>query len=205
MNVSMKYIKDENGNVFSPIVNIGSIYDDNGNSLLDIFYPVGSYYETSDWTFNPNSSWGGVWEEELDGTVLVSWGQRDSSTAAYDYGDTFGTRYVTLTSSNMPSHTHSFSATTGSTSLTGSVTIGAANSSAGTGLLNTISGIFSRSTNTHYYDNTDRVSMSGMYNTLNIDATHTHSVSGTTGSTGSGSSFDIAQPSKVVVRWHRTA
>lgn len=29
-------------------------------TLLDMFYPVGSYYETSDGNFNPNTSWGGT-------------------------------------------------------------------------------------------------------------------------------------------------
>lgn len=29
-------------------------------TLLDMFYPVGSYYETSDGSFNPNTSWGGT-------------------------------------------------------------------------------------------------------------------------------------------------
>lgn len=30
--------------------------------LLDLFYPVGSYYETSDTDFRPNKTWGGTWE-----------------------------------------------------------------------------------------------------------------------------------------------
>lgn len=30
-------------------------------NLIDMFYPVGSYYETSDTTFNPNITWGGTW------------------------------------------------------------------------------------------------------------------------------------------------
>lgn len=29
--------------------------------LIDIFYPIGSYYETSDLNFNPNTTWGGTW------------------------------------------------------------------------------------------------------------------------------------------------
>ena len=42
-------------------------------ALLDIFYPVGSYYETSDATFNPNTAWvGSTWVEEDSGRVLVS-------------------------------------------------------------------------------------------------------------------------------------
>lgn len=44
------------------------------NSLLPIFYPVGSYYETSDTTFNPNTEWGGTWELEIAGQVHVSSG-----------------------------------------------------------------------------------------------------------------------------------
>lgn len=31
----------------------------NKNELLDLFYPVGIYVETSDSNFNPNISWGG--------------------------------------------------------------------------------------------------------------------------------------------------
>ena len=31
-------------------------------ALLNLFYPVGSYYETSDAEFNPNTSWGGTWK-----------------------------------------------------------------------------------------------------------------------------------------------
>ena len=30
--------------------------------LLNIFYPIGSYYETSDTSFDPNTSMGGTWE-----------------------------------------------------------------------------------------------------------------------------------------------
>ena len=28
---------------------------------VDMFFPVGSYYETSDASFDPNVSWGGTW------------------------------------------------------------------------------------------------------------------------------------------------
>lgn len=44
------------------------------NSLLPIFYPVGSYYETSDTTFDPNIEWGGTWVLETAGQVHVSSG-----------------------------------------------------------------------------------------------------------------------------------
>ena len=41
-----------------------------GGSLIDFFYPVGSYYETSDTTFNPNISWGGTWSKVTEGYFL---------------------------------------------------------------------------------------------------------------------------------------
>lgn len=50
------------------------------NGLLDLFYPVGSYYETSDISFNPNSIWGGTWVDDTKGYVTVG--------ALRDGGDT---------------------------------------------------------------------------------------------------------------------
>lgn len=44
------------------------------SDLLDMFYPVGSYYETSNESFDPNVSWGGTWERDTSGTALVSEG-----------------------------------------------------------------------------------------------------------------------------------
>lgn len=31
------------------------------SGIIDVFYPVGSYYETSDTAFDPSTSWGGTW------------------------------------------------------------------------------------------------------------------------------------------------
>lgn len=45
-----------------------------GSAFLDMFYPVGSYYETSDSTFDPNVKWGGTWVLETAGQVHVSAG-----------------------------------------------------------------------------------------------------------------------------------
>lgn len=41
-----------------------------GTPILD-FYPVGSYYETSDSNFDPNNSWGGTWVSETIKDVYV--------------------------------------------------------------------------------------------------------------------------------------
>ena len=69
-------------------------------SQLDFFYPVGSYYETSDSTFNPNAKWGGTWELETEGQVHIGAG------ANYTIGDTGGEEEHTLIINEMPSHTH---------------------------------------------------------------------------------------------------
>lgn len=70
--------------------------------VIDLVYPVGSYYETSDTSFNPNTAWGGTWVEDTAGRVLVA---KDSAT--FDtVGGTGGEETHTLTSDEMPSHTH---------------------------------------------------------------------------------------------------
>lgn len=71
-----------------------------GSAFLDMFYPVGSYYETSNASFDPNVTWGGTWVLETEGQVHVSAG------ANYDVGDTGGEATHTLTVNEMPHHRH---------------------------------------------------------------------------------------------------
>lgn len=71
--------------------------------MLNTFYPIGSYYETSDTSFNPNTAWGGTWVLETEGQVHVS-------------GSTNGTYQVTGAptdtsdggSKNIQEHHHNF-------------------------------------------------------------------------------------------------
>lgn len=60
------------------------------SALLDLFYPVGSYYVTSDANFNPNESWGGTWKLDNDGTALVSKSLETSSLFNKDLGTIIG-------------------------------------------------------------------------------------------------------------------
>ena len=72
----------------------------NGLPLLNLVYPVGSIYLSSKNT-NPGTLFGGTWVQIKDRFIL----------AAGDYysnGATGGAATVTLTVSNMPSHSHSF-------------------------------------------------------------------------------------------------
>lgn len=71
-------------------------------SFIDIFYPVGSYYETSDTTFDPNTAWGGTWVKDSAGKVTVA---QDTEDTAFDtIGDTGGTKDAII-----PAHTHTLS------------------------------------------------------------------------------------------------
>ena len=42
----------------------------NNTDIFDLFYPIGSIYETSNSEFNPNNAWGGTWER-IKGKVIV--------------------------------------------------------------------------------------------------------------------------------------
>ena len=72
----------------------------NGAPLLNLVYPVGSIYLSSKNT-NPGTLFGGTWVQIKDRFILTA---GDS----YSNGATGGAATVTLTVSNMPSHTHSF-------------------------------------------------------------------------------------------------
>lgn len=219
MNVSGKYLKDESGDTFSPITSVDTIFKGN-IKLLDLIYPVGSYYETSDDSFDPNESWGGVWSLDTDGTVLVSEGLYDENTRVYQVGETFGNQWISLTTQNLPahkhtinSHTHSFSTTTGG----GGYHSFGMNTMASANTVNFFGALSSGLKRTHtdsvnsYYSISGRTEKEGALNLLTVP-NHTHTVSDTTGgtslttnSTGNGTNINITQPSKVVCRWHRTA
>ena len=69
-------------------------------NFLNLVYPVGSIYWSSNNT-NPASLFGGTWTQIKDRFILAA---GDS----YTNGATGGAATVTLSVSNMPSHTHSF-------------------------------------------------------------------------------------------------
>ena len=81
------------------------------NGLLDLFYPVGSYYETSDITFYPSVKWGGTWVQDTKGYVTVGALTDGEDTPReggldIDGGVTKGEVEHTLTIDEMPSHRH---------------------------------------------------------------------------------------------------
>ena len=72
--------------------------------LLDKIYPIGSYYETSDTSFNPNVTWGGTWVKDSKGRVTVA---LDDSDADFNtISKTGGEKTHTLNINEIPSHNH---------------------------------------------------------------------------------------------------
>lgn len=68
-------------------------------AIMNLFYPVGTYYETSDDNFDPNVSWGGTWVLDSQGRVTVS---QDTSDTDFDtLGKTGGSKYL-------QAHSHTF-------------------------------------------------------------------------------------------------
>ncbi len=80
-----RQLKDKDGNLIYPVVNIAT--------MIDIFYPVGSYYETSDPDFDPNVSWTGTWVEDTTGKVLVAQDSGTFSTVGNTGGSETNTHY----------------------------------------------------------------------------------------------------------------
>lgn len=75
-------------------------------SLLDLTYPVGSVYSSTNST-DPSDLFGGTWKS-LEGMVLVGVDQNDSDFSTSK--KTGGEKTHTLSTTEMPSHHHNFSA-----------------------------------------------------------------------------------------------
>ena len=113
----------------------------------------------------------------------------DNNDSDYDVNDTGGNKNITLSTSNLPSHTHSDGTLSAvNVSLTGDITkISECYNVAGAA-----TGVFSKkgTGNSPVTGSSSNSPTAG----VDFDASHSHDVSGNTGSTGSGSSFDNRPP-----------
>lgn len=113
-------------------------------------------------------------------------------------GQTGGAQQITLTSGEIPAHTHSFSATT---STDGAHTHFAFKDTSNTGITLTSSNyptyiynVGNPSSGYHIYGTTSAESNIGL---TSSNGDHTHTISGTTGSSGTGGAHDNVQPTIV--------
>ena len=117
--------------------------------VLEAIYPVGSLYWSSVST-NPSQLFGGTWKQIKDCFV---WAKGDSDTI----NATGGSKTVTLSEANMPSHSHSFTPS-------GTISMNA----------------HSHGLNGHHHTFTPEGRMSSHYHTFTAEGTVTSSFSGTT-------------------------
>jgi len=149
---------------------------------LQAAYPVGSIYLSTVAT-NPNTLFGfGTWVAYGTGRMPIS------ADATYTAGSTGGAATTTLITANLPSHTHTFSATTDATDLSHTHTYGSG-SNWGSG-----------SANAFDARNSNSYTTSG----ASVNMNHTHTLSGTTGGTGSGTAATTISPYIAVYMWNRT-
>ena len=195
------------------------------SDLIDFFYPIGSYYETSDANFDPNTAWGGTWSLEASGQVHVSAG------TGYTIGSTGGEAEHTLTKeeSGLPQHKHGFVAptVTGGSTTTGSMSAHASHThktgdsgfpnwviskgaiTSPTGALASGSSYKFLRTGTSFGFGTNPATGSTSVDHTHSVPDHTHTVSGGAVEVKEGADASQAhnnmQPYIAVNRWHRTA
>ena len=166
--------------------------------LIDIIYPVGSYYETTNANFNPNTAWAGTtWQRISDGRTLIAGG----GSSGYTVGSTYGAKTHSITTSEMPQHNHTATVSSDGAHSHTTSSAGAHTHTVTGGNDDDHSGHFTIGNSTN------------MSATTNSAGAHTHSVSTasdhshtvTIGKTGSGTAMSLLQPSQAVARWLRTA
>ena len=187
----------------------------NGKPILtlDKVYPIGSIYMTVD-NINPKDIFGGTWEQLKDRFLL-------GAGNTYGLGGTGGSSTVTLSTTQIPGHTHSFSATSGATTASHTHSFSATSGGVSTGHKHDWSGTTS-SSGSHVHtlkgygatlgsgsagwrfgsgggSNASGIVNSAGGHTHTVSGTtgyqsnsHTHSVSGTTGSGGASHSHSVS-------------
>jgi len=186
-------------------------------------YPVGSVYISFNAT-DPSTLFGGTWTRLKD-RFLLACGD------TYPANSTGGSATKTITTSNMPSHTHSVSSSGSHTHSSANVTVSTAGSHTHTaGTLNLTgrfqagkdgqTGAFSkyadfgRGLDDSYNGSITQLSASGHWTGATASAgSHTHTVSiassgshtHTTSSVGGSTPLNILPPYQTVYMWRRTA
>ena len=162
------------------------------NAITDFIYPVGSIYMSVNST-SPATLFGGIWVRWGNGRIPV--GIDTSQTEFNAVEKTGGEKTHTITTSEMPSHTHSVKAQTATTSTNGKHT------HSGYSNQDIASGTSAKNRIVKGGDNT----ISGF---LLENGDHSHTVTipaSTSGSTGSGVGHNDLPPYITCYMWKRTA
>lgn len=147
----------------------------NKQMIVDLAHPVGSYYETSDASFDPNTYWGGTWVEDTEGLSTIAYKQDDSDFGTL--GATVGEKEHQLTTEELPN-------ITGQLNFHGSGGIGT--------ILQNASGVFTPVEQIGQYDQVNKIGGANSFGYANLNF-------------GENQPHNNIQPSKIVKRWHRIA
>lgn len=188
------------------------------------YYPIGSYYETSDTSFNPNTAWGGTWVLETEGQVHVSAGSNYTvSGAATNTSDGGEINHVltpsetaTKNHSHTINHNHDFTNPTvnsHSHAASSDSTLNFVRTKTSGGLTLTGQRAYTNasSSGTYYAVTSSSGTIGSMHDTASSSpGTSGGSVTQHTGSSGgqtevNGSAHNNMPPYIIVNRWHRTA
>lgn len=200
----ISYLTNENGEKISPVVNINSIYADNGKTLLDYLHPVGSIYISTTST-NPGTIFGGTWVQWGAGRVPI--GINTSDTNFNTVEKTGGSKTHTITASEMPSHSHSIPALSGTAASAGSHSHRLKRANAGQTDFSTLGEFTNRTSGKEPLQQAGNYTWDVISPTTTSAGAHTHTVSttaSTTGNKGSGTAMNILQPYIVCYMWKRT-
>ena len=176
-------------------------------TLLDIFYPVGSYLETSDSSYNPNVSLGGSWIKETEGMVHVSGGTNYSVSKANNSLGA-GAKDGGNKDAIIPYHRHSVAAFTNASN--GSCSIGTSGGHQHLGYNTNTGGTYGEGWNPaqEYVGNRSANIVLNPTNGAHTHTVpnHTHTISAhNTNYEGVSVTNANMQPYINVYRWHRTA
>lgn len=191
-------------------------------ALFDFIHPVGSYYHTSDSSFNPNDVWGGNWVPLGEGQVLLSAGS--NYTAGQTYGDntkpytpagTVGGKKLLdehiahghgFTQPTISSHKHkmtndTYVVTTNATAGIGRTSVKPGSGTAVSNLVQSTGGGLNRGGNETQNEQPTASGgkVSDLHGASSTRTAHDHSW------TGTQATLNVMQKSVAVYIWHRTA
>lgn len=170
----------------------GKLLKDYIQSFIKTMYPVGSIYMSVNAT-NPSTYFGGTWVAWGAGRVPVGINTSDSNFNTVE--KTGGAATVTLTTAQMPAHTHTFTGNSATTSSKGAHTHNIGRDTDG------------GSGSSRYTVHSAGVSGAGGTSPTSSAGAHTHTVTanGTNANTGGGGAHSNLQPYIVCYMWKRTA
>ena len=171
---------------------MGGVLNSLVNFIFDRMHPIGSYYISDD-NKNPETIFGGTWQKITDRFLYAS--------GSKPVGNVGGEETHVLSGAEIPSHTHPFSATTNTATLSGSILDMASQSKNididAFGCFSPFQSGVSRAYGT---------SVDGSaYDSVSFNGNHNHSVGGTTGATGSSKAHNNMPLYLVVNIWKRIA